>query len=166
MGMGFVMRATHNPPVLSPPSKEISMGLLDSVLGSVLGGAQGGGGGQAAMLQAVIGMLAQNQGGGLTDLIGKFAQSGLGNVAQSWVGTGENLPISADQISSVLGSDVVGQLAGQLGMSQGDAASGLSQLLPQLVDKLTPNGQLPQAGQGLPDLGSLGGLLGGLLQQR
>jgi uncharacterized protein YidB (DUF937 family) len=144
------------------------MGLLDSVLGSVLGGAQGagGGGGQAALLQAVIGMLAQNQGGGLTDLIGKFAQGGLGDVAKSWVGTGENLPISADQISSVLGSDVVGQLAGQLGMSHGDAASGLSQLLPQLVDKLTPNGQLPQAGQGLPDLGALGGLLGGLLQQR
>jgi uncharacterized protein YidB (DUF937 family) len=148
------------------------MGLLDSMLGSVvsqaLGGGQGGGG-QAALIQAVIGLLmgGNHQGGGaaaggLGGLLEQFQRGGLGDVAASWVSTGQNLPISADQLSQVLGSDVIGQLARSAGMDQGAAAGALSQLLPQLIDGLTPNGQLPQQGT---DLGSmlpqiLGGLLG------
>ncbi len=138
------------------------MGLLDSVVGA-LGQAAGGGGGngQAALLQAVIGLLGQGGGaGGLAGLVNQFQQGGLGDVVQSWVSTGQNLPVSAEQLSGVLGQDTIGQLAQQLGMPQGDVAGQLSQLLPQVVDRLTPNGQLPTGG-----LGDLGGLLGSLMQR-
>ncbi|MBP8270633.1 MAG: DUF937 domain-containing protein [Sphaerotilus sp.] len=149
------------------------MGLLDSMLGSVvsqaLGGGQGGGG-QAALIQAVIGMLmgGGNQSGGaaaggLGGLLEQFQRGGLGDVASSWVSTGQNMPISADQLSNVLGSDVIGQLARSAGMDQGSAAGALSQILPQLIDGLTPNGQLPQQGT---DLGSmLPQILGSLLKR-
>lgn len=149
------------------------MGLLDSVLGSVasqvLGGGQGGG--QAALIQAVIGMLMNGggqQGGsvggaGLGGLLEQFQRSGLGDVAASWVSTGQNLPISADQLSNVLGSDVLGQLARSAGMDHGAAAGQLSELLPQVVDALTPNGHLPQQGS---DLGAmLPQILGSLLSR-
>ena len=147
------------------------MGLLDSVLGALAGsqgggaGVQGGGGTQAAMLNAVIAMLANSQGagqgagnaaglGGLGDLIGKFTQGGMGDIIGSWVGHGQNAPISGDQLSSVLGSDTIGQLAAQLGLSHGETASQLSQMLPQVVDRLTPHGQAPEGG-----LGGIGDIL-------
>jgi uncharacterized protein YidB (DUF937 family) len=124
------------------------------------------------MLQAVIAMLAQGglgQGGGngglggalgglggLGGLVAQFQKAGLGEVVGSWIGTGHNLPISGDQLGSVLGPDVIGQLAQQLGLSHGEAQSQLSQILPQVVDKLTPNGQLPDPSSGgLGDIGSL-----------
>ena len=143
------------------------MGLLDSVLGAVAGGG-GQNGGQGALLNAVIGMLA-NQGGqgaapggvgGLGDLIGRFQQGGLGDVISSWISHGQNLPISADQISQVLGHDTLGQLAQQTGLSHGDLAGQLSQMLPQIVDQLTPHGQVPQGG-----LGSVTDLLGMLAKR-
>lgn len=152
------------------------MGLLDSVIGA-LGQGQGqggagfggaGGGGNAALLQAVIAMLGQSggqagAGGGLGGLIEQFQRGGLGDVAASWVSTGQNAPISADQLGSVLGGDQVSSMASQLGMGQEDLLGQLSHMLPQVVDHLTPNGQLPSgAGAGgMPDLGSL---LGGLLK--
>jgi len=140
------------------------MGLLDSVMGA-LGGASGGqGGGNAALLNLVVGMLA-NQGGaqgggggglagalgglgGLGGLIGKFQQSGLGDVVGSWVGTGQNLPVSPDQVQNVLGSDIVSQIASHLGVSHGEAAGQLSQMLPDVIDKLTPHGEVPSGGLG------------------
>jgi uncharacterized protein YidB (DUF937 family) len=82
--------------------------------------------------------------GGLSGLVQSFHEKGLGAVAASWVGTGQNLPISADQIQHVLGSDQVKELAAKAGISPDAASSALSQLLPTLVDKLTPNGQVPQ----------------------
>ncbi len=128
------------------------MGLLDSILGSVLGGrgsSQAQGSGQAALINAVMQMIvnkgAGGAGGGLGALVGALTQGGLGNVASSWVGTGQNLPVSAHQISSALGGGgLLAQLAKSAGLSHGDAASGLSQILPDLVDKLTPDGQIPQ----------------------
>ncbi len=147
------------------------MGLLDSILGSVLGGggaAQGQGSGQAALINAVIKMIANKgaggaggAGGGLGALVGALTQGGLGNVASSWVGTGQNMPVSPDQITSALGGDggvggILAQLAQQAGMSHGEAASGLSQILPSLVDKLTPDGQVPQQDSLEKMLGSLG----------
>ena len=132
------------------------MGLLDSVLGALTGGGQGGG--QGALLNAVVGMLANQGGGGIGDLIGKFQQAGLGNVIGSWVGTGQNLPISTDQLGSVLGSDTLGNLAKQLGLSHGDLSSQLSQMLTQVVDQLTPHGAVPEGG-----LGSAADLLGKLM---
>ncbi len=146
------------------------MGLLDSILGSVLGGgaAQGQGSGQAALINAVIQMVANKgagdggAGGGLGALVGALTQGGLGNVASSWVGTGQNLPVSAEQLQSALGSGsgggggLLAQLAQQAGLSHGDTASGLSQILPGLVDKLTPDGQIPQQDSLEKMLGSLG----------
>lgn len=131
------------------------MGLLDSVIGA-LGGSQGGSG-QGDALQAIIAMLAQGNGpggGGLGGLVQQFERGGLGELIGSWVGTGQNLPISPGQLQEVLGGDLLSQFAQQLGLSQGQAADQLSQLLPQVVDKLTPGGQLPDAG-GLGDLGSV-----------
>lgn len=125
------------------------MGLLDSILGSVLGGGQNQNSGHAALMNAVVQMIA-NRGsasGGLGGLVGALTQGGLGEVAKSWVGTGQNLPVSADQLQNALGgggSGLLSQLAQQAGLSQGDAASSLSQFLPGLVDKLTPDGQIPQ----------------------
>lgn len=143
------------------------MGLLDSVIGALAGG-QGGAGpqgaGQGTLINIVMGMLANRQadasqggaaGGGLGDLMAKFQQGGLGDVIGSWIGTGQNLPVSADQLSNVLGSDMLANIARQLGVSHGEAASQLSQVLPQVVDKLTPNGQVPEGG-----LGDIGAILG------
>ena len=145
------------------------MGLLDSVIGALANaqpGAQPPDAGATSgtpgsvLLSTVIAMLAngqQSQGagvGGLGDLIGRFTQGGLGDVIGSWIGHGQNLPISADQLSRVLGSDAISQIAAQLGVSHADAAQQLSQVLPEAVDRLTPQGQAPEGG-----LGEMGDLL-------
>jgi uncharacterized protein YidB (DUF937 family) len=150
------------------------MGLLDSMLGSVLNSQQGGGqvggqqsgaGGLDALLPAVIGMLANNgQGGGLAGLMEKFNQAGMGDVLGSWIGSGQNAPISGADLGAVLGGDTMGDLAAQLGMSQNDAAGQLAQVLPGLIDKLTPHGNAPEGGLG--NAGDLFGMLGGMLQQK
>lgn len=140
-------------------------GGLVGMLGSLTGGSAGNLGGLAALLPVVAGMLSNDsQHGGLGGLLEKFNQAGLGDVAKSWVGTGENAPISGEQLSNVLGGDMMGELAAKLGMSQGDAAGGLAQMLPGLIDKLTPQGEAPAGGLG--NSGDLMGMLGGLLSQR
>ena len=137
------------------------MGLLDSVVGMLGAGQGSGGGGNAALLNAVIGMLGNDaKGGGLAAILGKAQQGGLGDVVSSWIGTGQNLPIAPDQLSNILGSDMVANIAKQLGVSNGDAASQLSQLFPEVVDKLTPRGQIPQGG-----LGNVSDLLGQLMRR-
>lgn len=135
------------------------MGLLDSVVGAL---GAGGGGGQGDLVQLV--MKVVQEAGGLQGLLQKLQQGGLAEQAASWVSTGPNLPVSADQISGALGGDLLGSLAKQSGMGPGDLAGGLAQMLPQLIDRLTPDGQVP-AGGGLPDLGGLGDLLGSLLRR-
>ncbi|MBX9612377.1 MAG: YidB family protein [Burkholderiales bacterium] len=148
------------------------MGLLDSVLGSVMGGqaAQpgpgglGGLGGLGALLPIVTGLLANDGAqGGLGGLMEKFNQAGLGHVMQSWVGKGENLPISGDQLGNVLGGDLLGQLAAKMGVDPAQASGQLSQMLPGLIDQLTPHGAAPQGGLG--NAGDLMGMLGGLLHK-
>jgi uncharacterized protein YidB (DUF937 family) len=135
------------------------MGLLDSVLGNVLGGQGGGAGGNAALLQAVLGMLGNDSAqGGLGGLVSKFQQSGLGDVVGSWISSGRNMPISADQLRGALGDDTLGQLARQSGSSHDDILGQLTQLLPQVVDQLTPQGQVPQGGLG--NISDLLGMLG------
>jgi len=134
------------------------MGLFDELgkaVGGAVGGAggQGAGGGQAALLQALLGLL---QGGGLQTLLQSLQQKGLGNIAASWIGTGANLPISADQVTQVLGHDTLGKLAGQAGLDPKAAAGALSSILPGLVDQLSPGGALP-------DAGALQGALSGML---
>lgn len=142
------------------------MGLLDSVLGSVIGqvagGRQGGGAGADILMQVMGGLL--NQGGGLGALLQQLQKGGLGEVAASWVGTGHNLPVSVDQLQSVLGGDQIGALAQQAGLSQGDLMGQLAHMLPQVVDRLTPNGQLP-ASDGADLSGMLSSVLGGLMRR-
>lgn len=136
------------------------MGLLDSVVG-MLGAGQAGGGANAALLNAVIGMLGSDaKGGGLAAILDKAQQGGLGDVVSSWIGHGQNLPIAPDQLTNILGSDMVANIARQLGVSHGDAAAQMSQLFPEVVDKLTPQGQLPQGG-----LGNVADLLGQLMRR-
>jgi uncharacterized protein YidB (DUF937 family) len=146
------------------------MGLLDSVIGALGQGAGGSGGGgqQAALMNAVMALLSENGSGGgagaagaagLGGLVSKLQQAGLGDVVNSWISTGQNLPVSAGQLHAALGSDTLGPLARQLGLGEGDLASGLAALLPQVVDGLTPNGQMPSGGA----TPGLAGLIGSLL---
>jgi uncharacterized protein YidB (DUF937 family) len=135
------------------------MGLFDSVIGAVTGQLQQQGG-----LANVLGGLLANNGelGGMNGLIEKFNQAGMGDVLSSWIGTGANQSISADQISSVLGSDAIGNIASQLGIDPAMASGQLAQMLPGLIDKLTPQGAVPEGGLG--NSGDLMGMLGGLLK--
>jgi uncharacterized protein YidB (DUF937 family) len=119
-------------------SEEI-MGLLDGLLGGMMtGGAQQG---RSPLIGMALQLIQQN--GGLPGMISKFQNGGLADQVGSWVGTGANTPITGSQLQEVLGSGSVGQIAQQLGLSHGDASAGLAQVLPQIIDKLTPNGQLP-----------------------
>jgi uncharacterized protein YidB (DUF937 family) len=93
----------------------------------------------------------------------KFNQAGMGDQMSSWVGKGENLPISADQLSSVLGSGAIGDIASKLGVDQGQAGGLLAQVLPGIIDQLTPNGQAPAGGLGGAD--DLMGMLGKMMQK-
>jgi uncharacterized protein YidB (DUF937 family) len=139
-------------------------GGLGGLLGGLLGGQQGGGAGMAALIPLVTGMLANgSQQGGLGGLMEKFQQAGMGDQMASWVGKGENLPINADQISSVLGSGAIGDIASKLGVGQGEAGGMLAQVLPGLIDKLTPDGQAPTGGLGGAD--DLMGMLGKMMQK-
>lgn len=140
------------------------MGLLDQLAGQVLGSLAGGaqGGGQSPLLQLVLNLI-QNSEGGLGGLLSKFNQAGLGDQVASWVGTGQNLPVSAGQLGQVLGgAGGLGDMAAQLGLPQEQLAGQLAQLLPQVIDGLTPNGQLPAEGSDLLGQG-LSSVLGSLL---
>jgi len=120
------------------------MGLLDQLAGSVLSGSLGGGQqqqGQSPLLQAALTLIQQN--GGLPGLLAKFQQSGLGQHAESWVSNNANLPISADQLHQVLGSDAVAGIASKLGLDHAQISGGLAQMLPQLINQMTPNGAVP-----------------------
>ena len=115
------------------------MGLLDSILGAV-GGKSGASGEANPLIGIVSGLLVQS--GGLQGLANKFSQSGQGNAFQSWVGMGENQPISGDQIQNALGSDQVKALAAKMGIDPAQASSFLAEYLPKIVDKLTPTGKI------------------------
>ncbi|HVM97190.1 MAG TPA: YidB family protein, partial [Candidatus Acidoferrales bacterium] len=117
------------------------MALLDQLLGAAkqtLSGSQ-----SSDLGQSLFEMVGTQMGGvqGLADL---FQQKGLGNVVQSWIGTGPNQAITADQLVSVLGQDRIAQLAGRVGLAPDQAQQIIAQVLPGLIDHLTPNGQIPQ----------------------
>jgi uncharacterized protein YidB (DUF937 family) len=135
------------------------MGLMDLV-----GGLMGGGNAQPQgnpMLNAVIGLI-QNHPGGIQGLLGQFQQQGLGDQVASWISTGQNQEIGADHVQQAMGTAPIAGLAQQLGIGQGEAASGLAQFLPLIIDKLSPQGQMPpqEELQGGNLMGMLGGLLG------
>lgn len=135
------------------------MSLFDSVLSVVSSQVQQHGG----MASVIGGLLANNsEHGGLNGLVEKFTQAGMGNVVNSWIGSGQNMPISGDQLASVLGNGTVANIAKQLGVDPAQASGQLAQMLPGLIDKLTPHGQAPQGGLG--NSADLMGMLSGLLK--
>ena len=131
------------------------MGLLDAILGGMmsgrsagmpggqLGGMPGGSNMQAQspLLQIVMQMLQQN--GGIEGILGKFQQAGFGQQAQSWIGTGQNQPIDPNALQQIFGQGQLGQIAQQLGITREQASSDVAQMLPQVVDEMTPTGQIP-----------------------
>jgi uncharacterized protein YidB (DUF937 family) len=105
------------------------------------------------MMAAILGLVNNPAlGGNLSGLIEKFSQSGLGEQVASWVSTGKNLPVSGEQIQSALGSSFVQSFAEKLGIHSEEAASKLANSLPQVIDKLTPNGEVSGNGN-LMELG-------------
>ena len=139
------------------------MGLLDALVGNVLGSALGGsqrqdplgsvlgglaGGNQAQsgnlLLQVALLLLQRN--GGLEGVLNRFRQGGLGQQADSWVGTGQNMNISTNELQQIFGSSTLRDLASQLGMPEEQAGSTMAQVLPELINQLTPQGQVPENG--------------------
>jgi uncharacterized protein YidB (DUF937 family) len=120
------------------------MGLLDNVMGK-LGGQKGEGGqGGEGSLQALTKMLSAN--GGVQGLMAKMSSSGMGQQVQSWVGTGENKPVSGDQVAQALDTDSLNKLASETGTTPEKASENVAKVLPQVVDKATPGGQVPPQG--------------------
>ncbi|MBA2358011.1 MAG: DUF937 domain-containing protein [Actinobacteria bacterium] len=123
------------------------MGELEKMLGGLLGGkggrsnAVGGGGGMAGALLPMLGGLLA--GGGLNKLLSGLRAKGLGAQADSWVGKGPNKPVTGDQVRQVMSEDELAQIAAKLGVSHEDAAEAVAEALPQVVDHVTPEGQLP-----------------------
>jgi len=110
------------------------MGLLDSIESAVMGSGQGG------IAQIATEMFNQN--GGLNGVLDKLKAGGLGDAAASWVGKGANLPVSADQISSALGSGAIADMAAKFGISPDTLSAQIAQHLPAVIDKMTPNGEV------------------------
>ncbi len=119
------------------------MGLLDELAGSAMSGMLGNS--SNPLVHSALEMI-QNQPGGLAGLVQSFEQKGMGGLVQSWVSNGPNPPITSDQLTHVLGSDAVTNLAAKAGISPDQAGSQLAALLPGLIDKLTPNGHVGDAG--------------------
>jgi len=110
------------------------MGLFDGVLGGIVG---------AGMVSVVNGILEQH--GGLQGVVSEFEKNGLGSTVKSWVGTGPNQSISPAQVQQALGPDLLQQLAAKSGLSVQELTEKLSQVLPQAVDRMTPNGTIPNS---------------------
>jgi uncharacterized protein YidB (DUF937 family) len=123
------------------------MGMLDGLIGSVIGNMVGGAGGQThaqgganPLLNIAFQLMQQN--GGLQGLLGTLQQGGMGKQAESWVSQGQNMGVSGDMLKSVLGSGVLGNLGAQHGMSANDVSSGLASMLPELINQMTPQGKV------------------------
>jgi len=132
------------------------MKLATQLLASKLGGNAGG---NSDMVQNVIGSLLGGDSGGLDlgSLVGNLKNSGLGDVAESWLGNGDNAHISRSQIESMLGSDKIQNAAQQLGADQNDLLRGLQNMLPQVVDKSSSGGSLLDSVGGISGLAGLAG---------
>ncbi len=111
------------------------------------GGLAGMMGGKAGLLKALLPMIMGGGAfGGLGGLIGKLTSGGLGQKANSWVGTGPNEAVAPDELEAALGTDTIAKVAADAGVSHDEAKSGLATMLPKLVDHVTPGGQVPDAG--------------------
>jgi uncharacterized protein YidB (DUF937 family) len=136
------------------------MGLLDSIAGQITGALSGQNAAGGTDWMGVIGNLINDpQTGGLQGLIQSFKDKGLGGVVSSWIGTGENLPISAEQLTSVLGQGRLQEMTQKVGLPVDGLTEKLTSLLPQLVHQLTPSGSVPEGDLLSEGMGMLGGLL-------
>ncbi len=131
-----------------------SGGGLEDVLGQLTGGqsgerSSGAGGGILAMLLPLVAGFLKN--GGLNKVLSGFQQQGLGSQARSWVGTGENETVSGAEVEQVVGQDEIAAIAQQLGISEAQAADAVAEVLPRVVDQVSPQGALPSE----PDLDDL-----------
>ena len=134
------------------------MGLLDDVIGAALG--KSGSGLSSPIAMALMALLAsrmsasaqtpQGSLGGLGALIDRFRNNGLEDAINSWIGTGQNQAISPGQLRQALGQETVEDLSQRTGLPHGDLLSQLSNILPGVVDRLTPNGRLPSDAELLP----------------
>ncbi|MGA9120161.1 MAG: YidB family protein [Bacteroidota bacterium] len=116
------------------------MGILDSIVGQFSGKENA----QSPLLNAVMNLVGNQQSGGLQGLVEQLSSKGLGDIVNSWVSTGKNLPVTADQLKQGLGAGTIGKIASEAGISTDQVSSQLASLLPQIVDKLTPNGKVSQ----------------------
>ncbi|HEX5804646.1 MAG TPA: YidB family protein [Azospira sp.] len=122
------------------------MGLLDQARNALGGGSGQPGDTGQALLGAVMQLINDPQSGGLQGLIQSFQSAGLGEIVKSWLSPGANLPISAEQVRSALGNERIDRFSGQLGVSTEQASGQLAEYLPQIIDKLTPDGSVPAGG--------------------
>lgn len=118
------------------------MGLLDNVtrgIGRFLGGAEQ----QGKLMDMATDLIADRESGGLEGLARLFKNQGLGEAISSWIGTGQNQPVTADQVENAIGSEKIRQYAEKLGFSSEDVSRGLAAVLPRIIDMLTPEGKVP-----------------------
>jgi uncharacterized protein YidB (DUF937 family) len=149
---------------------KVMIALLPVVLGMLTRGQQrgssagfgqaGAGGGLGDILGQVLGGAGRGSGGGLGDLLEHFQRAGFGSQAQSWVRSGRNEPISPEAVEQVFGRGGLAEIARRAGISEWDASRGLSQLMPEVVDRVTPNGDVPDFDSLLASVESLTRRLG------
>jgi uncharacterized protein YidB (DUF937 family) len=121
------------------------MGLLDNVMGKLGGQKDGeGAGGSEGGLQALTKMLSAN--GGVQGLMAKMSSNGLGQQVQSWVGHGENKPVSGAQVAQALDTDSLNKMAQETGSTPEKVSEDVAKVLPEVVNKATPDGQVPKQG--------------------
>jgi uncharacterized protein YidB (DUF937 family) len=135
------------------------MSLLDTLASSFGQSSPQGGAAPAGLIAAAM-EFVNSQPGGINGLIQRFHENGAGDVVSSWIGNGENKPIDPGTLTNVLGSGAVGEMAQKAGVSSDQISGMLAAVLPHLVDKATPDGQVPPEGK--LDLTSVMGSLGGL----
>jgi uncharacterized protein YidB (DUF937 family) len=129
------------------------MSILDKMT-NMLGGNNSGGGAASQIISVLM-----SQPGGLSGILAKLSAAGLGNIVQSWISNGENMPITGNQVQTALGNDLIGKLANSAGVNSSSAATMIAKFLPTVVNQLTPEGTMPatglQAGQVMGALSSL-----------
>lgn len=117
--------------------ENMAKGVLDKLSGE---------GAANPLLETVMGLVSNPETGGLSGMLENFKSKGLGDIIASWIGTGENQPISSDQILNVIGKDQISNLAEKVGFSPEETMNKLADFLPQFIDKMTPEGKLPETG--------------------
>jgi uncharacterized protein YidB (DUF937 family) len=120
------------------------MGLLDGVLGKLVGALGGSDPLHKNIVSSVMELVNSPQVGGLAGIVGKFESSGLSTLVQSWVSTGKNLPATGQQIEQGLGVEKIMAMAQSFGVTPEVVKAKLAEILPQVIDKLTPDGVVPK----------------------